>query len=384
MLTNLLLFFREKLVIIAPRTGGFSATQVRPGIPPDLTTKAKLAGNTAMKFTKAIVAAAALSFIGVTAQAQTLEAVKSRGHVLCGVSQGLPGFSNPDDKGAWTGIDVDVCRAVGVAIFGKGGKVKFVPLSAKERFTALQSGEIDVLSRNTTWTFSRDNSLGLEFVGVNYYDGQGFMVRKDLGVKSAKELSGAAVCTNTGTTTELNVADYFRGNKMEYKVVAFEKADEVVAAYDSGRCDVYTTDRSGLAAQRTKLKNPDDHVVLPEIISKEPLGPAVRHGDSQWGDIVRWSLNTMIIAEELGVHSANVDEMKSSDNPEIKRMLGVEANFGEQLGLGQDFAYNIIKNVGNYAQTYNANVGPKTPLKLDRGLNALWNNGGILYAPPFR
>ncbi|MBE9556609.1 MAG: amino acid ABC transporter substrate-binding protein [Proteobacteria bacterium] len=337
-----------------------------------------------MKFTKAIVAAAALSFIGVTAQAQTLEAVKSRGHVLCGVSQGLPGFSNPDDKGNWTGIDVDVCRAVGVAIFGKGGKVKFVPLSAKERFTALQSGEIDVLSRNTTWTFSRDNSLGLEFVGVNYYDGQGFMVRKDLGVKSAKELDGAAVCTNTGTTTELNVADYFRGNKMEYKVVAFEKADEVVAAYDSGRCDVYTTDRSGLAAQRTKLKNPDDHMVLPEIISKEPLGPAVRHGDSQWGDIVRWSLNTMIIAEELGVHSGNVDEMKTSSNPEIKRMLGMEANFGEQIGLGQDFAYNIIKNVGNYAQSYNAHVGPNTPLKLDRGLNALWNNGGILYAPPFR
>ena len=337
-----------------------------------------------MKFTKAIVAAAALSFIGVTAQAQTLEAVKSRGHVLCGVSQGLPGFSNPDDKGAWTGIDVDVCRAVGVAIFGSDGKVKFVPLSAKERFTALQSGEVDILSRNTTWTFSRDNSLGLEFVGVNYYDGQGFMVRKDLGVKSAKELSGAAVCTNTGTTTELNVADYFRGNKMEYKVVAFEKADEVVAAYDSGRCDVYTTDRSGLAAQRTKLKNPGAHVVLPEIISKEPLGPAVRHGDSQWADIVRWSLNTMIIAEELGVHSANVDKMKSSDNPEIKRMLGAEANFGEQLGLGQDFAYNIVKNVGNYAQSYNANVGPDTPLQLDRGLNALWKDGGILYAPPFR
>ncbi|MCK5622911.1 MAG: amino acid ABC transporter substrate-binding protein [Alphaproteobacteria bacterium] len=337
-----------------------------------------------MKFTKAIVAAAALSFIGVTAQAQTLEAVKSRGHVLCGVSQGLPGFSNPDDKGNWTGIDVDVCRAVGVAIFGSDGKVKYVPLSAKERFTALQSGEIDVLSRNTTWTFTRDNSLGLEFVGVNYYDGQGFMVPKSLGVKSAKELSGAAVCTNTGTTTELNVADYFRGNKMEYKVVAFEKADEVVSAYDAGRCDVYTTDRSGLAAQRTKLKNPDDHIVLPEIISKEPLGPAVRHGDSQWGDIVRWSLNTMIIAEELGVHSGNVDEMKGSDNPEIKRMLGMEANFGEQIGLGQDFAYNIIKYVGNYAQSYNAHVGPKTPLKLDRGLNALWNNGGILYAPPFR
>ena len=337
-----------------------------------------------MKFTKAIVAAAALSFIGVTAQAQTLEAVKSRGHVLCGVSQGLPGFSNPDDKGNWTGIDVDVCRAVGVAIFGSDGKVKYVPLSAKERFTALQSGEIDVLSRNTTWTFTRDNSLGLEFVGVNYYDGQGFMVPKSLGVKSAKELSGAAVCTNTGTTTELNVADYFRGNKMEYKVVAFEKADEVVSAYDAGRCDVYTTDRSGLAAQRTKLKNPDDHIVLPEIISKEPLGPAVRHGDSQWGDIVRWSLNTMIIAEELGVHSGNVDEMKGSDNPEIKRMLGQEANFGEQLGLSKDFAYNIIKSVGNYAQSYNQHVGPDTPLKLDRGLNALWTNGGILYAPPFR
>jgi general L-amino acid transport system substrate-binding protein len=337
-----------------------------------------------MKFTKVIVAAAALSFIGVTAQAQTLEAVKSRGHLLCGVSQGLPGFSNPDDKGAWTGIDVDVCRAVGVAIFGSDGKVKYVPLSAKERFTALQSGEVDVLSRNTTWTFSRDNSLGLEFVGVNYYDGQGFMVPKKLGVTKATELSGAALCTNTGTTTELNAADYFRANKMDYTVVAFEKADEVVAAYDAGRCDVYTTDRSGLAAQRTKLKDPSAHVVLTEIISKEPLGPAVRHGDSQWGDVVRWSLNTMIIAEELGIHSGNVDEMKSSDNPEIKRMLGVEANFGEQLGLGQDFAYNIIKHVGNYAQSYNAQVGPDTPLGLARGLNALWTDGGILYAPPFR
>jgi general L-amino acid transport system substrate-binding protein len=337
-----------------------------------------------MKFHKAIAAAAALTLVGFAAQAQTLDAVKSRGHVLCGVSQGLPGFSNPDDKGNWTGIDVDVCRAVGAGIFGDDKKVKYVPLSAKERFTALQSGEVDVLSRNTTWTFSRDNSLGLEFVGVNYYDGQGFMVRKDLGVKSAKELAGAAVCTNTGTTTELNVSDYFRANKMEYKVVAFEKADEVVAAYDAGRCDVYTTDRSGLAAQRTKLKNPDAHVVLPEIISKEPLGPAVRHGDSQWADIVRWSLNTMIIGEELGITSANVDKMKGSANPEVKRMLGMEANFGEQLGLGQDFSYNILKKVGNYAESYNRNVGPDTPLKLDRGLNALWNAGGILYAPPFR
>ena len=337
-----------------------------------------------MKFTKTIVAAAALSFIGVAAQAQTLDAVKSRGHVLCGVSQGLPGFSNPDDKGNWSGIDVDVCRAVAAGVFGDDGKVKFVPLSAKERFTALQSGEVDVLSRNTTWTFSRDNSLGLEFAGVNYYDGQGFMVRKSLGVKNAKELNGAAVCTNTGTTTELNVADYFRGNNMEYKIVAFEKADEVVAAYDAGRCDVYTTDRSGLAAQRTKLKSPDDHIVLADIISKEPLGPAVRQGDSQWADIVRWSLNTMIIGEELGITSANVDKMKSSDNPEVKRMLGMEANFGEQLGLGQDFSYNILKKVGNYSESYEKNVGPKTPLKLERGLNALWNNGGILYAPPFR
>ena len=337
-----------------------------------------------MKFSHAIAAAAALTLVGFAAEAQTLDAVKSRGHVLCGVSQGLPGFSNPDDKGNWTGIDVDVCRAVAAAVFGDDSKVKFVPLSAKERFTALQSGETDVLSRNTTWTFTRDNSLGLEFVGVNYYDGQGFMVRKDLGVTKATELAGAAVCTNTGTTTELNVADYFRANKMDYKVVAFEKADEVVAAYDAGRCDVYTTDRSGLAAQRTKLKQPDAHVVLPEIISKEPLGPAVRHGDSQWADIVRWSLNTMIIGEELGITSANVDKMKGSSNPEVKRMLGQEANFGEQLGLGQDFAYSILKNVGNYEEAYNRNVGPDTPLKLDRGLNAVWKDGGILYAPPFR
>ncbi len=338
-----------------------------------------------MKLRNIIAVAVALSFVGVAAQAQqTLEAVKARGNLLCGVSQGLPGFSNPDDKGEWSGIDVDVCRAVAAAVFGDATKVKFVPLSAKERFTALQSGEIDVLSRNTTWTFSRDASLGLEFIGVTYYDGQGFMVRKSLRVHTAKELSGAAVCTNTGTTTELNVADYFRANKMEYKVVAFEKADEVVAAYDAGRCDVYTTDRSGLAAQRTKLKNPDEHMVLPEIISKEPLGPAVRHGDSQWGDIVRWSLNTMIIGEEMGVSSLNVDEMKTSTNPEIMRMLGMEANFGEQLGLGQDFSYNILKQVGNYAQIYDRNVGPNTPLALDRGLNALWSNGGLLYAPPFR
>jgi general L-amino acid transport system substrate-binding protein len=337
-----------------------------------------------MTIHKIIAAAVALTFVGYTAQASTLDEVKKRGHVLCGVSQGLPGFSNADDKGNWTGIDVDVCRAVAAGIFGDPGKVKYVPLSAKERFTALQSGETDILSRNTTWTFHRDNALGLEFVGVNYYDGQGFMIRKDLGIKSAKELAGAAVCTQTGTTTELNVADYFRSNKMDYKVVAFEKADEVLAAYDAGRCDVYTTDRSGLAAQRTKAKDPKAHVVLPEIISKEPLGPVVRHGDNQWGDIVRWSLNTMIIGEELGITSANVDKMKGSSNPEIKRMLGLEADFGKELGLDKDFSYNILKMVGNYAESYERHVGPNTPLKLERGLNALWNDGGILYAPPFR
>ncbi len=337
-----------------------------------------------MKISKIIAAAVALTFVGYTAQASTLDDVKKRGHVLCGVSQGLPGFSNADDKGNWTGIDVDVCRAVAAGIFGDPSKVKYVPLSAKERFTALQSGETDILSRNTTWTFHRDNALGLEFVGVNYYDGQGFMIPKKLGITKATDLAGAAVCTNTGTTTELNVADYFRSNKMDYKVVAFEKADEVLAAYDAGRCDVYTTDRSGLAAQRTKAKDPKAHVVLPEIISKEPLGPVVRHGDNQWGDIVRWSLNTMIIGEELGITSAHVDKMKSSSNPEIKRMLGLEADFGKELGLGKDFSYNILKMVGNYAESYEKHVGPNTPLKLERGLNALWNAGGILYAPPFR
>lgn len=318
------------------------------------------------------------------ASAATLDDVKAKGFVQCGVSQGLPGFSNPDDKGEWTGLDVDVCKAVAAAVFGDASKVKYTPLSAKERFTALQSGEVDLLSRNTTWTYTRDNNLGLDFQGVNYYDGQGFMVPKALGVKSALELSGAAVCTNTGTTTELNVADYFRANKMDYKVVAFEKADEVVAAYDAGRCDVYTTDQSGLAAQRIKLADPDAHMILPEVISKEPLGPVTRHGDNQWGDIVRWALNSMIIAEELGITQANVDEMTSSANPEVLRMLGKEANFGEQLGLDQDFAYNIIKGVGNYGESFDRNVGPDTPLQLPRGVNQLWTKGGILYAPPFR
>ena len=328
---------------------------------------------------------AAVSVAAVTAaSAGTLQDVKAKGFVQCGVSQGLPGFSNPDDKGNWTGIDVDLCRAVAAAIFGDANKVKFTPLSAKERFTALQSGEIDLLSRNTTWTATRDTALGLNFAGVNYYDGQGFMVRKSLGVTSAMQLNGAAVCTNTGTTTELNVADFFRSHKMQYEVVAFEKADEVVKAYDEGRCDVYTTDRSGLAAQRLKLKNPDEHIVLPEIISKEPLGPVVRQGDDQWFDLVKWTLFAMVNAEELGVTSKNVDEMKKSNNPAIKRLLGVEGNFGENLGVSNNWAYNIIKQVGNYGESYDRNVGPKTPLGLARGLNALWNKGGIMYAPPIR
>ncbi len=332
-----------------------------------------------------IALGAAVSVAAVTAaSAGTLQDVKAKGFVQCGVSQGLPGFSNPDDKGNWTGIDVDLCRAVAAAVFGDASKVKFTPLSAKERFTALQSGEIDLLSRNTTWTATRDTALGLNFAGVNYYDGQGFMVRKSLGVTSAMQLNGAAVCTNTGTTTELNVADFFRSHKMQYEVVAFEKADEVVKAYDEGRCDVYTTDRSGLAAQRLKLKNPDEHIVLPEIISKEPLGPVVRQGDDQWFDLVKWTLFAMVNAEELGVTSKNVDEMKKSNNPAIKRLLGVEGNFGENLGVSNNWAYNIIKQVGNYGESYDRNVGPKTPLGLARGLNALWNKGGIMYAPPIR
>lgn len=326
----------------------------------------------------------ALSVSALSASAATLDDVKAKGFVQCGVSQGLPGFSNPDSAGNWTGIDVDLCRGVAAAVFGDATKVKYTPLSAKERFTALQSGEIDVLSRNTTWTATRDTTLGLNFAGVNYYDGQGFMVRKDLGVKSALELSGASVCTNTGTTTELNVADYFTTNKLEYEIVAFEKADEVVAAYDAGRCDVYTTDQSGLYAQRLKLTNPADHTVLPEIISKEPLGPVVRQGDDQWFNLVKWTHFAMVNAEELGITSANAAEMKNSDNPAIKRVLGTEGEFGAALGVGNDWAFNIISQVGNYAESFNRNVGPDTPLAISRGTNDLWSKGGLQYAPPIR
>lgn len=318
------------------------------------------------------------------ASAATLDDVKSKGFVQCGVSQGLPGFSNPDSAGNWTGLDVDFCRAVAAAIFNDADAVKFTPLSAKERFTALQSGEIDVLSRNTTWTMSRDTALGLNFAGVTYYDGQGFMVRDSLGVSSALELSGASVCTNTGTTTELNAADFFRSNQMDYEVVAFEKADEAVQAYDANRCDVYTTDASGLYAQRLKLSNPSEHVVLPEIISKEPLGPVVRQGDDQWFNVVKWVVFALVNSEELGVTKGNVSDMKNSQNPAIKRLLGTEGAFGEAIGLSNDWVVNIISSVGNYGEIFEANVGPDTPLGISRGINALWTEGGLIYGPPIR
>ncbi len=325
-----------------------------------------------------------MGVVATAASAATLDDVKSKGFIQCGVSQGLPGFSAQDDQGAWNGIDVDYCRAMAAAVFGDAEAVKFTPLSAKERFTALSSGEVDVLSRNTTWTMTRDTQLGLNFAGITYFDGQGFMVRKSLGVASALELSGASVCTNTGTTTELNVTDYFRTNNMDFELVAFEKADEVVSAYDAGRCDVYTTDASGLYAQRLKLTNSDEHMVLPEIISKEPLGPVVRQGDDQWFNIAKWTYFALVNAEELGISSANVDDMKSSDNPSILRMLGVEGTFGESIGIGNDWAYNIVKQVGNYGELFDRNVGPDTPLGISRGQNALWSKGGLQYAPPIR
>jgi general L-amino acid transport system substrate-binding protein len=318
------------------------------------------------------------------ASAQTLKTIKDRGMVSCGVTQGLAGFSLPDDKGNWTGLDVDVCRAIAAAIFNDPGKVKFVPLSAKDRFTALQSGEVDVLSRTTTWTLSRDTSLGANFTGITYYDGQGFMVKKSLKVNSALELNSASVCVATGTTTELNLADYFKGNNMKYEVIAFATADETIKAYESGRCDVFTTDQSGLYAERLKLANPADHVVLPEIISKEPLGPMVRHGDDQWFDIVKWALYAMVTAEELGITQKNVDEKVKSDNPELKRVLGTDGNLGEQLGLTKDWVVRIVKAVGNYGESFDRNVGAGSKLGIARGLNQLWNKGGLQYAPPIR
>jgi general L-amino acid transport system substrate-binding protein len=335
---------------------------------------------------KPALAAAVFVLSAGAAEAQTglLAQVKSRGVLHCGVGPGLAGFGIPDAQGNWSGLDVDLCRAISAAIFDDPGKIKFVPLSSKDRFTALQSGEVDLLSRNTTWTMSRDTSLGLNFAGVNYYDGQGFMVRKKLGVDSALKLAGASVCTQQGTTTELNLADYFRANKMKYEVVAFGSADETIKAYESGRCDAFTTDASGLYAERLKLSNPADHIVLPEIISKEPLGPVVRHGDDNWLDIVKWSHNAMLNAEELGVTKANAAEMLKSDNPEIKRLVGTEGKFGEAIGLTNDWAYRIIKHVGNYGESFERNVGQGSRLKISRGLNGLWTKGGLQYAPPIR
>ncbi|HXZ03163.1 MAG TPA: amino acid ABC transporter substrate-binding protein [Stellaceae bacterium] len=315
----------------------------------------------------------------------TLDGVRSRGVVTCAVNTGLAGFSMPDREGNYQGLDADTCRAIAAAVFGDAHKVKFVPATAQQRFTLLQTGEVDVLVRNTTWTLLRDTENGFNFAPVTYYDGQGFMVAKKLGVKSAKELDGATICLQPGTTTELNIADYFRTSHLTFKPLVIEKLDEVENAFFSGRCDAYTTDRSGLAATRSaKASNPEDYVILPEIISKEPLAPAVRHGDDEWFDIVKWTIFAMIAAEEKGIASANVDEMAKSDDPEIKRMLGISPGMGKVLHLDDRWAYAIVKQVGNYGEVFERNVGARSPLKLARGLNALWTEGGLMYAMPFR
>jgi len=319
------------------------------------------------------------------AAAGTVDDVKARGKLNCGVNSGLVGFAAPDANGEWKGFDIDVCRAVAAAVLGDANAIEFVPTTPKTRFTALAAGEVDMLVRNTTWTFSRDVDLKFDFVGVNYYDGQGFMVPKALGVSSAKELDGARVCIQTGTTTELNLADFFRANNISYEPVPIETNAEAQQQYLAGACDVYTTDASGLAATRATFENPDEHVLLPEIISKEPLGPLVRHGDNEWGDVVRWTLNALITAEELGVTSANIDEMSAgTDNPEINRLLGTEGTLGEMLGLDADWAARAVKAGGNYGEVFAKNIGEETPIGLSRGLNAQWTEGGLLYSPPFR
>ena len=319
------------------------------------------------------------------AAAGTLDDVKARGTLNCGVTTGLVGFAAPDANGEWNGFDVSVCRAVAAAVLGDPSAVEFVPTTGKTRFTALASGEIDMLARNTTWTFSRDVDLKFTFVGVNYYDGQGFMVPKELGVSSAKDLDGATVCIQTGTTTELNLADFFRANNIGYEPVPIETNAEAQQQYLAGACDVYTTDASGLAATRATFEAPGDHTLLPEIISKEPLGPLVRHGDDEWGDVVRWTLNALITAEELGVTSANVGEMASgSGNPEVKRLLGTEGTLGEMLGLDADWAMKAISTQGNYGEIFATTIGEETPIGLARGLNAQWTDGGLIYSPPFR
>jgi general L-amino acid transport system substrate-binding protein len=337
-----------------------------------------------MKRLATAIAIALLAFGAQSAWSQTLKAVKDRGQLICGANGTLAGFGLPDPQGNWTGFDVDFCRAIAAAIFNDPAKVKFVPLTAANRFTALQSGEVDVLARNTTWTMSRDTTLGIDFAAVNYYDGQGFIVHKSLKVSSALELNGASVCVQQGTTTELNLADYFRSHHMDLKTVTFATADEAVKAYDTSRCDSYTTDSSGLYGERLRLANPNDNIVLPEIISKEPLSPAVRQGDDTWEDLVRWVHDAMLDAEELGVTKANVDEQLKSPNPEIRRLLGVEGQFGQSIGLTNDWAYRLLKHIGNYGESFERNVGQGSPLKIARGLNALWTKGGIQYGLPIR
>ncbi|MCL7928651.1 amino acid ABC transporter substrate-binding protein [Halomonas llamarensis] len=319
-----------------------------------------------------------------TAQADTLEDTMERGAVQCGVSDGLPGFSAPDDKGNWQGLDVDVCRAVAAAVLGDANAVNYISLNAVERFTALQSGEVDVLSRNTTWTTTRDTTLGLNFAGVSFYDGQGFMVARDLGITSADELDGASICIQSGTTTELNLADYFRANDMEFNPIVFDTSEQTVGGYQAGRCDVLTSDTSQLAALRIQLSDPSASMILSDVISKEPLGPVVRQGDDTWFNIVKWSLFAMLNAEELGVNSDNVDDMLASEDPNIARLLGQDGNYGEGMNLEADWAYNIVSQVGNYAESFNRNVGMDSPLEIERGVNALWNEGGFQYAPPIR
>jgi general L-amino acid transport system substrate-binding protein len=330
-------------------------------------------------------AAMAAGLVAVApAGAQTLDAVKQRGALICGSHLGLPGFGVPDAQGAWRGLDVDFCRALAAGILGDAQKVRFIPLSGKDRFTALQSKEVDVLSRNATYTLSRDTQLGLNWAAITFFDGQGFMVKKSLGIDTVKKLDGASVCVGQGTTTELNLADFFRANKMRLETVAFATTEEASKAMEAGRCDAFTTDRSGLAGERLKFAKADDFVILPETISKEPLGPAVRHGDEQWTDIVRWTHYLMLNAEEFGVKKANVDEMMKSPNPEIRRLLGIEGQFGEMLGLPKDWGYQIIRQVGNYGESYEANLGAGSRLGIARGANALYVNGGLQYSYPVR
>jgi len=321
-------------------------------------------------------------FCAAAGAQSTLDSVRSKGFVSCGTNTGLAGFSQPDSKGIWRGIDVDVCRAIAAAVFGDASKVRYVPATTQQRFTSLQSGEVDVLSRNTTWSFSRDASLGFNFAGINFYDGQGFMVWKKLNVKSARQLNGATICVQPGTTTELNLADYFRANRMTFKPVVIDKLEEVLNAYFSGRCDVFTSDLSGLVSVRgSRAPNAADHVILPEVISKEPLGPLVRHGDDRWFDIVKWSLFAMIEAEEMNLSSKNIGEAASSKDPAVQRFIGATGDLGKMLGLDNRWAFNIVKQVGNYGESFDANL---KPLGFERGQNALWKNGGLMYAPPLR